>query len=153
MRMRLYLCGKIGNWPKDIVHEDFRLAMLALASHGYQTLNPFIVSPIHIDGCGEPGDNGKKHELCNLRGEVAAMMACHGVALLPTAYDSFGAQREIKVAQVMGLPVHAVLTWVRMVQFPDTPVRLDQVECSCVMTPASQFNCPVHGTDEARYGG
>jgi len=100
MKKRLYLCGPItgiNGWNKDAFDD----AESALRSAGFNVFNP-LKNGIPRDAPWEQ----------HMRTDIAAMMTCDALAVLPGANYSRGAKIEIDLAiQLKIQPVRALEYW------------------------------------------
>lgn len=100
--MRLYISGPITDTPNH--RENFEAAQRVLLMAGYETTNPLQVHPIVREG--------NPQWLTFMRGDIAAMMYCDGVATIDNHHKSRGAKIETDLAFALGLPVASVDFWV-----------------------------------------
>lgn len=105
--MKLYISGPI----KGIANakDNFADAVIALRSAGFTTLNPFDVDALCSQTCNGLDDDA--HYDCFMRGDLAAMMDCGGVALIGGWEQSRGARLESALALQVGIPVKSLITW------------------------------------------
>ena len=90
---RWYVSGPMTGLPEFNV-PAFRAATTALRAAGYD-----VVCPTEL--CPEPGLSWQEY----LRRDLAGMLACSGVAVLPGWEASRGAALEVHVARALGMPV------------------------------------------------
>lgn len=108
-QLRIYVSGAITGLPLDMARQQFADACGELAEQGHRPLNPFDVPP-HA-GCRCPSPNGHDgagsgHEWgCYLRGDLAALLNCDAILMLPGWERSHGARLELSVASAVGLRV------------------------------------------------
>ncbi len=108
--MRVYVSGAITGLPLDEARETFGEACRLLASQGHEPLNPFEIAPWSGCACprvaGDQAPAGGQHEWgCYLRADIAGMLACDAIYLLPGWERSHGARLELTVASAVGLRV------------------------------------------------
>ena len=122
--MDLYLSGPI----KGIAdfEERFRLVAEELAAAGHVPINPVDVDAVCVPPCTGEGDEARHYD-CYMRGDLAAMMATEGVALLPGWELSRGARLEHAIALQVGLPVRTFDVW-----------RDSCIGCGCTDADCSQ---------------
>jgi hypothetical protein len=105
--MKVYISGAISGQPLADAADRFAAAASRLATAGHVPVNPFMVPP-HA-GCSCPGavnaaGAGGGHEWsCYLRGDLAAMLDCDAILMLPGWESSHGARLELMVASAVGL--------------------------------------------------
>jgi hypothetical protein len=109
--MRTYLSGPItGN---STYRDDFARAEKIVAERGEEPVNPLHVpaacndsSCLERGGPADEHDGGTLHSWeCYLRGDLAALMTCDKVALLPGWEKSKGATLEQFVARTVNIEV------------------------------------------------
>ncbi len=100
MKKKLYLCGPmtgIHNFNRDAFND----AESALRSAGFDVFNP--------TKNGMPEDAPWE---MHMRADIAQMMACDGLAVLPCAHYSHGASIEIALARQLKIqPIRALEFW------------------------------------------
>lgn len=108
--MRIYVSGAITGLAPGVAREAFAEACRWLSAQGHDPLNPYDIPP--WPGCACPGATddqepaGGKHEWgCYLRGDIAGMLGCDAIYLLPGWERSHGARLEMTVASAVGLRV------------------------------------------------
>jgi nucleoside 2-deoxyribosyltransferase len=102
MKKRLYLCGPMTG-IQDYNREAFNDAESALRSAGFDVFNP-VSNGLPVDALWEQ----------HMRVDIAAMMQCDALAVLPGAHFSKGAKLEIELAvQLKIQPVRALHYWLR----------------------------------------
>jgi nucleoside 2-deoxyribosyltransferase len=100
MKKRLYLCGPITGLPNHN-RDAFNEAESALRSAGFDVFNPLEN--------GLPVDAPWEH---HMRTDIAQMMVCDGLAVLPCAHYSHGASIEIALARKLKIqPIRALEFW------------------------------------------
>lgn len=100
MKKRLYLCGPITGLPNHN-REAFNDAESALLSAGFDVFNP-TKNGVPVDAPWEQ----------HMRADIAQMMACDGLAVLPGAHYSRGARIEMDLAAQLGIqPMRALHYW------------------------------------------
>lgn len=93
MKKRLYLCGPITGLPNHN-RDAFNDAASALRSAGFDVFNP-VENGVPVDAPWEQ----------HMRADIAQMMACDGLAVLPGSDFSRGAKIEIELAIQLRIPV------------------------------------------------
>jgi nucleoside 2-deoxyribosyltransferase len=88
---RVYLAGPMSGHP-DLNFPAFHRAAASLRASGYEVLNPAELVP----------DQTTKWEDC-MRKDIAALVTCDGIALLPGWENSRGAQLENLIASRLGM--------------------------------------------------
>lgn len=95
--MRVYIAGPMTGLPEHNF-PAFNQAAAALRAKGYDAVSPVEVNQ---ESEGQPG----VWHLC-MRRDIAALMSCDGVALLPGWIESPGASLERYVASAVSIPCH-----------------------------------------------
>lgn len=107
--MRVYISGAISGRPLEEARFEFQNAQHRLWGAGHEAVNPFYVSPHHSCACPRArGDDGagSGHEwACYLRGDLAALLGCDAILMLPGWEASHSARLELTVAAAVGLKV------------------------------------------------
>ena len=98
--MKLYLSGPMSGHP-DLNFPAFFREASCLEQCGYEVCNPATLNPYQ----------GASPAEC-LRVDLAALLECDGVAVLPDWEASAGARLEVQVANSCGIPVATVQGWV-----------------------------------------
>lgn len=107
--MKVYISGAISGRPLEVARLGFASVAGVLADIGHEPVDPFTVPP--HPGCSCPGavgfeGAGSGHEWgCYLRGDLAAMLGCDAILMLPGWQSSHGARLELQVASAVGLRV------------------------------------------------
>lgn len=115
--MKLYISGPISG-VEVTASATFASTAAILSKHGYATINPFDVPAICPLGIGDSHGSDMEglpntHEFeCWLRGDLAVMLYCDGLAMLPGWESSRGARLEHFVALQVGLRVQSCENWV-----------------------------------------
>lgn len=91
--MKLYLAGPMTGY-KDLNHPLFHAETARLRALGYTIINPAEIN----------GDQTAKWEDC-MRQDIAQLVTCAGIALLPMWTTSKGARLEAYIATQLGLTV------------------------------------------------
>lgn len=100
MKTKLYLCGPITGIPNHN-KEAFNDAAAALRGAGFDVFNP-VENGVPIDAPWEQ----------HMRTDLAQMMTCDALAVLPGAHYSRGARLEMDLAiQLKIQPVRAFEYW------------------------------------------
>jgi hypothetical protein len=110
---RIYVSGAITGRPLDEARKQFEEVCWRLAERGYEPVNPFDVPPHPACDCpipfeeamGAVGAGGGHDWGCYLRGDLAAMLDCDAIYMLPGWESSHGARLELTVASAVGLKV------------------------------------------------
>lgn len=106
-RGRIYIAGPIAGMANGN-REAFAARAAELIAAGYEPLNPWDISPEgHAGTClGEEFAHDAQHCYgCHLRADIAEMMFCDGISLLPGWNLSKGATTEHHVAMSIGLSI------------------------------------------------
>jgi nucleoside 2-deoxyribosyltransferase len=88
---RLYLAGPMTGYP-DLNFPAFHKAAASLRASGYEVVNPAELEP----------DQAALWEDC-MRKDIAALVTCDGIALLPGWEKSRGATLEHHIADRLGM--------------------------------------------------
>lgn len=100
MKKRLYLCGPITGMP-NYNRDAFNDAESALRSAGFEVFNP-VKNGLPVDAPWEQ----------HMRTDIAQMMVCDALAVLPGAHYSHGASIEIALARQLKIqPIRALEYW------------------------------------------
>lgn len=102
---RLYLSGPIKGLAIEEAKQRFIDAALRLTRRGYDCVNPFECEPVCLPGCASEDAH------CFMRADIAAMMTCHGVALLDGWESSRGARLEQSIAVMTGMEAQPLDAW------------------------------------------
>ena len=92
--MKIYLAGKMTG-VAELNFPAFHAATCQLRLAGHEVVSPAELNP-------EPG---KSWAEC-MRIDIAAMLGCDAVALLPCWSTSDGAQKEEKIARWVSIPIY-----------------------------------------------
>lgn len=107
--MKVYISGGITGLPLAAARVVFASAAAVLADVGHEPVDPFTVPPYQDCSCPDavgPEGAGSGHEWgCYLRGDLAAMLGCDAILMLPGWEASHGARLELSVASAVGLKV------------------------------------------------
>lgn len=96
MSTRVYLSGKMSGLP-DLGFPLFHRAAASLRASGYTVINPAEL---------DAQDAGKEMTWADyLRRDIAQLVTCDAIALLPNWTDSRGAKLEKHIAQELGMRV------------------------------------------------
>lgn len=98
--MRLYICGPMTGLP-EFNFPAFNVAALRLNHAGYETTNPAD------NGAAEPGLTWGDY----MRRDIPQMLACDGIALLPSWENSRGALLETHIAAALDMDAQPVEVW------------------------------------------
>lgn len=99
--MRVYIAGPMTGLP-DHNFPAFRKAALDLRACGYDA-----VSPVEVNENYETDDQPGVWHLC-MRRDIAALMSCDAIAMLPGWMESPGATLERYVAAAVYMPCHEI---------------------------------------------
>lgn len=106
-RLKIYVSGPIAGRP-EANRAEFESAADLVRWAGADPLLPHDIHPDHLGTCPpDPIVGGDGHTWpCHLRYDVAEMVKCDGVVMLPGWERSHGARLEHTVAAATGIPVH-----------------------------------------------
>lgn len=111
--MRLYLSGAITNVPNH--REVFNNERERLVRAGYTVLDPHDIPACYFSSCGGNKDTNTDvyHHTwqCNLIHDVAELVFCDGIAMIPGWEASQGANLEIEIMRRLKLPYNTVNGW------------------------------------------
>jgi len=101
---RVYIAGPMSNLP-GLNHPAFNAAAQALRDAGFDAVNPVDLNPLPADidqmcAC----QRAQIWRQC-MRRDIAAMVDCDAVVLLPGWTQSKGAWIEHELAEKLGIPV------------------------------------------------
>ena len=96
--MKLYISGPITGIEN--YEKNFLAAERALRLSGY-----IVVNPCKIRHRGTMWEDYMKRD-------IAALLTCDGVVLLPNWINSRGAKLEVHIAQALGMPVKSFSRWI-----------------------------------------
>ena len=108
-RSRCYIAGPIAGTPD--ARATFAAAEVTVRDRGYDPVNPFAVPPASHDGTCPPGYSpgedagGHTSSACFMRSDLAALLTCDAIYLIPGWEKSRGATVEHAVAVACGMPV------------------------------------------------
>jgi hypothetical protein len=91
--MRVYLSGKMTGLP-DLGFAAFSRAAASLRASGYEVINPAEL---------DAADAAPKEWHEYLRRDIAQLVTCDAIALLPNWTDSRGARLERHIAKELGM--------------------------------------------------
>ncbi|SMC02015.1 protein of unknown function [Sulfobacillus thermosulfidooxidans DSM 9293] len=110
--MRIYLSGPMSGLP-DFNYPAFHTTAALLRHVGYCVMNP-----------AETGVRPDWAYADYLRHDLQILLAqAEGVATLPGWRTSRGARLEVTVAEMLGLPIAPVITWLRRAGRPDAQTK------------------------------
>ena len=92
--MRIYLAGPMTGYP-DLNFPLFHAEAARLRAHGYDVVNPAEIN----------SDPNAPWTVC-MRQDIAQLVTCHAIAVLPGWRRSRGASLEVGIAQALEMPVH-----------------------------------------------
>lgn len=106
--MRVYIAGPINGYH-DGNREAFLRRARELTAAGYEPVNPHDIPADHPGSpCVGPPladrPDDPHHYGCYLRADIAVLLTCDGISLLPFWGSSVGASTEEHVARSIGLP-------------------------------------------------
>lgn len=106
-RLKIYVSGPIAG-RLNANREEFDSAAALVRMAGAEPLLPHDIYPDHLGVCPPSPITGSDGHTwsCHLRYDVAEMLQCDGVVMLPGWEASHGARLEHTVAAACGLPVH-----------------------------------------------
>lgn len=104
----LYISGPITGVPN--FRENFDEAATILRQSGYRVVNPCRIEPVELGSGFEHEEKWIKY----MRGDLAAMMRCGGVAMLDGHETSKGAHLERRIAFELQMPIMRVEQWVAL---------------------------------------
>lgn len=121
MTMRVYVAGPMTGYP-DLNFPAFHTAAATLRQRGFVVLNPAEINADH-DAAFEAflatvtGDEAREkarvaHWRACMKRDIAALVTCDGIALLPGWERSRGATLEHHNATQLGLVVETLGWWV-----------------------------------------
>jgi hypothetical protein len=107
--VKVYVSGAITGLPLTVARAAFAEAAASLAAEGHVPVDPFDVPPhpacICPDAVSADGAGGGHQWGCYLRGDLAALLDCDAILMLPGWESSHGARLELQVASAVGLRV------------------------------------------------
>lgn len=111
---RVYIAGPLFGRTIEEAQADFGRAKIALSLFHLEPVSAIDV-PAHAHrGACPPGRQGIQTtdhtDTCFLRADLAALLTCDGIALLPGWNVSWGARLEAQVAMACGLRVFYLQT-------------------------------------------
>lgn len=113
--MKVYTAGQITGLKPDEYAENFRRAGKLLGIYGFE-----VVNPLEIDACEDRACGGRMLETptpegdylhaweCYMKYDIAQLVMCDGIALLPNWINSKGAKFEFDVAYQCGLSIFVI---------------------------------------------
>ncbi len=99
--MRTYLSGRMSGLP-EFNYPAFASAAKRLRSQGHTVVSPHEL-PADCPGCANTGHEHSWAE--HMRVDLAALLTCEVIVMLPGWQQSRGAQLEKTVAEAIGLSV------------------------------------------------
>lgn len=105
--MKIYISGKISGLSHNEYTDLFGRAEAHLLDLGHQPVNPLKLTACDDENCN--GDERKPDGAylhswpCYLKFDIAAMLECDAIAMLPNWHESKGAKFERFVAEGVGL--------------------------------------------------
>lgn len=90
--MKMYLSGKIGDLPIDVVREKFMYMKEELESQGHEVISPMELLHQHNQTWAD-----------YMIEDLQALKECEAIFLMPCHIDSPGAKIELAFAERMGL--------------------------------------------------
>lgn len=104
----LYLAGPMSSYP-DFNFPAFRAATARLRGSGYDVRSPHEWDEAEHGGRA-PSEREAKPWSYYLRRDLALLIECEAVAVLPGWRESKGASLEVHVAQSLGMPIYDAST-------------------------------------------
>lgn len=98
-RHRLYLCGPMTGLP-EFNYPAFNTAAMRLRAAGFEVVNPAEN--------GLPADAPWPE---HMKRDIAHLVQCTGVAVLPGHLNSRGARLELHIATELSIPAASVSAW------------------------------------------
>lgn len=92
--MKIYISGKISGLPLDEVRAKFEWAAYQIKSFGHEAMNP-------LNNGLDPSEHWNKHMIA----DIALLLECDAIFLLPDWMNSRGARIELNIAQECGKPI------------------------------------------------
>lgn len=111
--MRLYLSGGIKNVPNHIEIFDEEYKKLIRAH--FEIINPIFIVKCYFKNCnGTQDSNAVYHHTweCSLKYDIAELVFCEGIAMIPGWESSAGANLELDIIRRLNLPFNTVDGWV-----------------------------------------
>lgn len=110
MKLKIYISGAITGVPIEEARLTFEDAAKHVTGTGHVAVNPFDVPPhwrcdCPIDVTDTAGAGGSHSWACYLRGDLAALLDCDAILMLPGWESSHGARLELTTASACGLRV------------------------------------------------
>jgi hypothetical protein len=91
---KVYISGKITGLPISEVEKKFNDAEMLLLKNGYSVANPMSLPHLH-----------NKSWVSYMKEDIAAMMKCEAILLLPDYIESKGALIEYDLANKLGFKI------------------------------------------------
>lgn len=107
-RLKAYISGPIAG-IRDANISEFNDAASLVKAAGVEALIPHDIVPDHLGACPQDtirSGQGGHSWACHLRYDLAAMLECDAVVMLPGWERSHGARIEHTVAAAVGIPIH-----------------------------------------------
>jgi hypothetical protein len=98
---RIYICGAMTGRP-DLNKPAFHAAARQLRAAGFDAVNPAEICP-----------DAAAHWAECMRKDIAQLVTCDAIALLPDSEESRGAKLERQIATALGMPVIPLAEFVR----------------------------------------
>lgn len=116
--MKVYISGAITGLTQDEYHHNFGRAEALLLDMEHDPVNPIKVPACETEDCHErlelvpagqspsKPDGSYLHQYgCYMKHDLIALLECDAILMLPNWQRSRGAQAELEVAQICGMPV------------------------------------------------
>jgi hypothetical protein len=119
--MNIYLCGPISALPIDEARQRFAQAEADLrAQFPHATItNPMTLPHQHADEWA-----------AYMREDIAALMQCQAIALLPGWEDSKGCQLEISIGLKLDFVIYALFPKIGFIEVPVSQLRQQFIKAS-----------------------
>lgn len=122
--VKVYISGAISGLTQDEYEHNFGLAEALIMNSEHEPVNPIKVQACEHEDCWErynevrglptPGGGGPTkadgttflhHYSCYMKHDIAAMLDCDAIVMLPNWITSKGAVAELEVAKICGMKV------------------------------------------------
>lgn len=106
-KTKLYISGAITN--NQHYKREFDSAEISLLQYGYEVVNPLNVAKCNGWKCNTVPTHSWE---CCLKYDIAALVFCNGLALIPGFLGSRGAMLEIDIAHRLNMEIKTIEEWV-----------------------------------------